>query len=373
MDNIYIIIPAFEPERCLERRVKEMREKIPARIVVVDDGSGEEYEKTFERIQMLAYCTVLRHEKNRGKGRALKTAFRYVLEQIRQKDFGSDTDENVRILCADCDGQHLPEDGVRLLGMSELFPGSLILGVRCFSGNDVPWKSKAGNRISSILFRVLSGRYLSDTQTGFRAFNSGLLGIMLQVPGERFEYETAVLMACAKKGIPFQTVRIETVYEEKNAGTHFRPAADSFRVMSVLFREPAGFMLSSLFCAALDISLFWMFERAFAGGQLQRIVLATAAARLFSAAVNFTVNRNLVFCQERVRNRSKICREALLYLMLCVCLSSVSALGVFVFSVFAGCEPAVVKIPWDMILFFLSYLIQKKKIFSSRKDGAEYV
>ena len=117
-------------------------------------------------------------------------------------------------------------------------------------GKEVPWKSRFGNWISSVVFRALSGIYLADTQTGFRAFDGSLLELMLRVPGERFEYETSVLLACAKQDIPVRTEKIETVYEEKNAGTHFRPVKDSIRVMAALFHEPAKFILSSLFCAA---------------------------------------------------------------------------------------------------------------------------
>ena len=106
MERTYIIIPALEPEPGLCGRIVKLRDKIPSKIVVVDDGSGETYRKTFDQIAGMDDCLVLRHEENKGKGQALKTGFRYVREAA-----GTES----RILCMDCDGQHLPEDGARLL------------------------------------------------------------------------------------------------------------------------------------------------------------------------------------------------------------------------------------------------------------------
>ncbi|HJC75097.1 MAG TPA: glycosyltransferase family 2 protein [Candidatus Mediterraneibacter faecavium] len=245
MERTYIVIPAFEPGPGLRDRIREMRDRISAQIVVIDDGSGADHRETFDQLEEMENCTVLRHERNKGKGSALKTGFAYVLRQMTVQDRSAYEQSSAWILCADCDGQHLPDDGVRLLELSRRHPGSLILGVRDFSGPEVPWKSRFGNRFSSIVFRTLSGIYLEDTQTGFRAFDDSLLELMLGVPGERFEYETSVLLVCARQGIPVRTEKIETVYEEKNAGTHFRPVKDSIRVMTALFYEPVKFIFLS--------------------------------------------------------------------------------------------------------------------------------
>lgn len=226
MKRTYIIIPALEPESGLCRQIRELQEKIPSQVVVIDDGSGRDYREIFDRIEKMAGCIVLHHGENRGKGQALKTGFRYVRESVGKA---------CRVLCLDCDGQHLPQDGVRLLRTAEKHPDTLVLGVRDFSGKEVPWKSRLGNRISSVLFRVFSGIYLADTQTGFRAFDGMLLDQMLEIPGDRFEYETRVLFACAEQGIPVRTEKIETVYLNENAGTHFRPVQDSLRVTGALF------------------------------------------------------------------------------------------------------------------------------------------
>lgn len=242
MENIYIIIPALEPGPGLEKQVGELQVMIPSQIVVIDDGSGEDYRERFDRIAVREGCVVLRHTANRGKGQALKTGFRYVRENGGDRSM---------VLCTDCDGQHLPSDGVKLLKAAGRHPGALVLGTRDFNRPDVPWKSRMGNNISSLLFRLAGGINLSDTQTGLRAFDGSLLDLMIQIPGDRFEYETCVLLVCARKGIPVLTEEIETVYVNDNEGTHFRPVRDSIMVMSTLFREFGRFGLTSEFRSSL--------------------------------------------------------------------------------------------------------------------------
>ena len=235
MKKIYVIIPALEPENVLLGYIAELQNRLYARIVVVDDGSGEAYREIFERISRMEGCTVLRHCKNRGKGRALKTGFKYVRED-------SEDGDRVLVLCTDCDGQHLAEDGVRLLQTAERCGGTLVLGIRDFSDKTVPWKSRLGNRISSLLFRAFTGMRLEDTQTGFRAFDGRLLEMMIRIPGERFEYETEVLVVCAAEGIPVLAEKTETVYINENESTHFHAVWDSLRVTGVLLKGPAKFM-----------------------------------------------------------------------------------------------------------------------------------
>ena len=237
----YIIIPTLEPDPCFLARVEELREQIPAQIVVIDDGSGSDYRERFEQIDEMDGCVVLYHEENRGKGRALKTGFSYVrrclsAEKKASGGSGEWLEPAAGILCLDSDGQHSAENGAELLELVENCPGTLILGGRDFTGREVPWKSRLGNRVSSAVFRLISGRYLSDTQTGLRAFDDSLLDLMTETPGERFEYETNVLLACISRGICIRTEKISTVYIDKNKGTHFRPVRDSAAILRTLFR-----------------------------------------------------------------------------------------------------------------------------------------
>lgn len=290
MKETYIVIPVLEPAADFPDYIRALRRLIRARIVVTDDGSGEKYTGVFRTIEAMPECTVLYHQVNQGKGRALKTGFRYIRER-------SGTDS--LILCADCDGQHLPEDGVKLLKAAEEFPGEMVLGVRDFSEEGVPWKSRFGNRVSSRLFRFFSGVELGDTQTGFRAFGGELLDFLLDIPGDRFEYELRVLLACAEHRIPLRTVTVRTVYLNENKGTHFHPLRDSIQVTGVMLSAGTHRKRNFWFMLTLVTSAVYLFWRIFftipwRDGFFQAaagIILVLAETVTFSGTAELMVSR----------------------------------------------------------------------------------
>ena len=171
-------------------------------------------------------------------------------------DFGT-------VVVVDCDGQHLPSDALRVAAEAEANPGGLALGVRTV-GSDMPARSRFGNAVTRVVFRLLSGVYVSDTQTGLRAFDLPLCGALLAVEGERYEFESNALMSFAKSGVPIREVPIETIYtDKKNSVSHFRTFADSYRIYSHLFKAAKSplmlFTGSSLLSFCIDYALFNLF------------------------------------------------------------------------------------------------------------------
>ncbi len=210
-------------------------------------------------------ATVLHHAQNRGKGAALRTGFAHVAL----------VSPGSSVVTADADGQHLPEDVVRVAaavgdgtGVGSAGAG-VVLGVRSFGGDDVPLRSRVGNRVSAVLVRAATGRALADTQTGLRGFAPHLLPWLLTVPGDRFEYELRVLLEAARRGVPVAQVPITTVYLEGNASSHFAPVRDSLRV----YRPLALFLLSSLSAFAVDL------VDAAGAGCADRVAVAVGARR----------------------------------------------------------------------------------------------
>lgn len=369
MEETYIVIPALEPAPGLAGWVRELRARTGARVLVIDDGSGPAYQETFGQAQRVEGCTVLRHAQNMGKGRALKSGFAFVRMQLEERPCGA---RGARILCMDCDGQHLAEDGVRLLEKAKERPGSLILGTRDFSGAHVPWRSRIGNQISSWILKRAAGCSIGDTQTGLRAFDSSLLDLMCEVPGERFEYETEMLLACTGAGVPVLEERIGTVYVDGNGGSHFRPVRDSLQVLAVFLRRPVRFAVSSFLCAFVDLAAFACLEHLLRGregalyGGFGRIFLATAGARILSAACNYALNRGWVFREQRPARTD----SALRYLLLGMGTAAASAVCVSAVSGLLQVRPEAAKIPCDAALFFLSYQMQKKWVFAgSKREG----
>ena len=149
-----------------------------------------------------------RQEVNRGKGGALKTAFAWFLEH---------TGEDLGVVTVDGDGQHTAADALRCARELEAHPDSLVLGVRQFDGADVPLRSRIGNQATIWCFRVLCGVGVSDTQTGLRSIGTDFLRALCTVPGDRYEFETNMLLATSRLGIPIREVPIRTVYLEQNA------------------------------------------------------------------------------------------------------------------------------------------------------------
>ena len=148
-------------------------------------------------------------EVNRGKGVALKTGYRYIMENLP---------DITGVITADADGQHTVTDCLRLAEKLEDGQKALYLGSRDFNLECIPPKSRSGNKITSAVFKLLYGQYLPDTQTGLRAFRKEELPFMTEVEGERYEYEMKVLIACSRARISMIPVTIETIYENNKIG-----------------------------------------------------------------------------------------------------------------------------------------------------------
>lgn len=242
-----VIIPALNPDEGL-REIVERNWELENQIILVDDGSDKKYERLFWELG--EKCIVLHHEENRGKGEAIKTALKYIKEELWE----------CRVVgIMDADGQHLPDDMEKLLMKAAAEPMALIVGSRTIDRN-VPWKSRMGNLITRRIFRMKTGVEVSDTQTGLRAFSTRLLDFMLDIEGERYEYEMNVLVTCAKANIPIIEVPIETIYHDKgNSCSHFRKVRDSVRIyrqlLKISFVSFSSFLLDYVMLAGLILVL----------------------------------------------------------------------------------------------------------------------
>lgn len=338
-----VIIPAYRPDETLAQLAGRLW-LYGCRIVVVDDGSGEAYRSIFSEIGEL--CTVLRHSENRGKGAAIKTALSYIRENLPDCDV---------IGIMDADGQHLPEDMMRLIKWAFERKNTLMLGVRAV-GSRMPLRSRLGNRITRTVFRLLSGVKISDTQSGLRAFRRELLEKILEVGGERYEYEMNMLMSLAKDGVPIEEVCVDTIYRDrKNSTSHFRTVRDSVRIYRGLFK----FSLSSLSSFVLDYLLFSAFLF-FVPRTGISVVLANVAARFISAFYNYSMNCRFVFHTHR-RFRTAAHYFALAGFLLIV---NNAILTTFVQSFHMSVYPA--KLLTEGVLFLLSWIVQKQMIFRKR-------
>lgn len=349
---VTIIIPSLNPDEKLLDVVESIAEADFSRLILVDDGSKAENRVYFDRALEIAKgadipAVLLRHGKNLGKGRALKTAFNHYL---------CDTEGCVGVVTVDGDNQHGIEDIKSCAQALVKRPDTIFLGARDFSLEHIPPRSRFGNRFTSALFRFVCGLRISDTQTGLRAIPNSCLMDFLDLAGERFEYETNMLLEMKAKGFPFQEIPIQTVYLDENKSSHFNPLVDSLRIMRVLFR----FLASSGASWLVDMGLFTLLQFLLRGIPITASVfLSTAAARLCSSLLNLALNRIVVF-----RQRGNLRDSVFRYYVVCAVQLLASAGLVSGLLHFLGRAWALpVKLCVDTLLFLASFQIQREWVF----------
>jgi len=352
--RVMVLIPSLNPTDRLEKVVDGLEEQGFAHIVIVNDGSKPDCQPIFDWLARRASCTVLTHPVNRGKGAGLKTGFTYFQEHREELGLAGG------VVTADSDGQHLPQD-IALVAQALLDkPGHLILGTRDFDAENVPFKSRNGNKITTRVFRVLYGKTIHDTQTGLRGIPSSWMDKCLACKGDRFEYEINMLIDAVRQGVPLDEPTIETVYFDANKETSFHTVRDSLRIYGAMFASFLRFSCSSVLCAALDQGLFYLL-RTFVFTALTAtagIWAATAVARVVSSLCNYALNRSVVF-----KSGSDARRSMPRYFLLAVAQLACSAALVAVLHALTGFSPSGWKLLVDVILFFLSYRIQQRWVF----------
>ncbi len=218
--NSVIVIPTLNPDQKLVKLAKELKKAKLNKILIINDGSNNNSYKLFEELKGLG-CIVFEHPINLGKGEALKTGFEKADNYFK----------NISgFITADSDGQHQVKDILKVAMALEKAKDQIILGVRDFNEPNIPLKSKWGNKISSLFFTLKTGIKCRDTQTGLRGVPYSLKDFSLKVLGSRYEYEMNYLIKAAVQGYTFIYIPIETIYENNNDGTHFRPIKDSWRI-----------------------------------------------------------------------------------------------------------------------------------------------
>lgn len=335
-----ILIPSYEPDERLLTLIHNLKSEAEgASILIVDDGSGEQYKPIFDSAAE-AGCTVIRHPVNQGKGCALKTGFDYVRQH-------GCTDG---VICADSDGQHLPEDILKITDAVRKNRNHIVLGSRQFTGK-VPLRSRFGNSATRMVYALATGKPIQDTQTGLRGYSSEMLDWLCKVPGERFEYEMNMLLEAPKAGYDFVEVPIETVYLENNKSSHFRPLADSAKIYFPFLK----FVTSSGFSAVVDFVLLFLLQ--WMTGSLLASVIG---ARVISSIFNFTMNRRYVFNDGQGISVQKSLPR---YFSLVVIILIANYALLYLFHESIGIPLFIAKLMTEVFLFAFSYLVQRKFVY----------
>ena len=234
---ISIVIPALNPNSRMLQVVQAIRRRTDTPIVVVNDGSSAAYDDVFAEVQSIDNVWVVRHAVNLGKGQALKTAFNFVLNTFQNC---------TGIVTVDADGQHHEANIAAIVQRLADKPDQLIIGVRSWTGSDIPFRSRAGNLITRLIFGLFVGKMVQDTQTGLRGIPVSFAKRLLKLPAMGYEFELEMLITAIHQKINIHEVPIQTIYLDGNRESHFHPLWDSLKIYFVFLRFSALAIISEL-------------------------------------------------------------------------------------------------------------------------------
>ena len=370
LSGITVVLPSLDPDEKLVAVIDGLLRYGFTDIILVNDGSKQEnlhYFKDAEKQHPEVH--VLHHEVNKGKGAALKNAFQWFLEN---------RPDGLGVVTVDGDNQHHPED-TRACCQQMLETGHVVLGCRDFNQADVPARSSFGNKTTSFIFKVFCGITLSDTQTGLRAIPRKALETFVTVKGERFEYETNMLLAMKDNGIAFDEVKIRTVYIEENKSSHFRVFRDSWRIYKLILAHFFRYTISSVLSALLDVGSFTLFshllENVLSGFAFTAV--PAVIARVISSLFNFFLNKTVVF-QTQVHTGKALVRYYMLAIPQMIAQALLTHGGYLLFHLegVPGAEMGsglialrtLVHVVVMIVLFLISYVIQQRWVFSAKNS-----
>lgn len=343
--NTAILIPAYKPSQSLLTLLLKLAEHKQT-VLVVNDGSDDSYTSIFKEAEN--YATVIHQQPNAGKGATLKAGIRYIKDNWQNCD---------GIITADADGQHTVSDILALSQKLEETRG-FVIGARKFTGK-VPFRSKFGNSLTKLVFLVAAGKKCTDTQTGLRGFSRDLFDFMLNVKGNRYEYEMNVLMQTAQSNIAIHEIPIETIYEDDNSSSHFHPIRDSYRIYKTIFINSTliRYGLSAVFCFLLDFVALALFETF-----IPLIAISTLLARCISSPVNYLINRILVF-----KSNANKAASFISYIILAGCVILAKMALMTLLNEVLGIHYVIANISVEVVLFITNFIIQKFFIFKNKK------
>ena len=220
-DRFAFIIPVYNHVGTVAQVVKDAQTfRYP--VFVVDDGSTD---NTFDQIKEIAGIQILRHQQNLGKGAAIMTGF---AAAAAVADWA---------ITIDADGQHYPQDAMRLIKAIPKKTRAVVVGARAdMVGEHVPWTSRFGRKFSNFWVRTSGGPAVSDSQSGMRIYPLPE-ALNLGTKARRFQFEVEILVLAKRKGIQVIEAPVRINYNPHGERiSHFRPFVDFLRNSSTFTR-----------------------------------------------------------------------------------------------------------------------------------------
>lgn len=213
----WIVIPAYNEASTIRRLALDALDHCQ-RVIVVDDGSQDGTPAELQGLPVI----VLRHESNRGKAASLRTAFEYALGQDAEC-----------VVTLDGDGQHDPADTEALLSAWRAQPERLVIGSRLHDRSNFPRARYNANKFACFWISWAAGHPIADSQSGYRVYPREVMRIALgrRVRGNRFTFESEILIEAARQGHETLAVAIPGHYPANARPSHFRPVIDIGKIV----------------------------------------------------------------------------------------------------------------------------------------------
>ena len=345
--NHAVIITLYCENRRTIKLCSELSELGAENIVIVNDGCNPNSE-FFNELKSIG-CHIVNLGGNSGKGASIRAGLKFAHDKLY----------NISgFITADADGQHKAEDIMKISRALELRPDSLVLGRRNMKKSKAPFAVRLGHRISSVYFRVITGTSCKDTQTGLRGIPVSLYEIAMQTSGDRFDYEMNFLTRCADRKIPFYNVNITADYSGGQKSS-YRLVKDTY----LIYKTPLRFATSSIGCTLIDLTLFTIFAYLLPSSFVWNVALATLLARIVSGAINFFINRRVIF-----KNDGKARKQAVRFFILFFCIMCASTVIVSLLS-FIPIPVTITKAIVDLLLWTVNYTVQRQWVFKEDKNS----
>ncbi len=215
LQDIWCVIPTFNNLKTIQKVAFDCQKYLP-QILVVDDGSTE---GNIAELFANTKVKVLKHEKNLGKGQAIRSALDFI-----QKHNGK------FMLTIDADLQHYPEDLAKFIALLDQNEAAIIIGCRDFKQKNVPGKSQFGRAFSNFWLRLETGVAINDSQSGFRSYPVRYLA-QIKTSGNYYDFETEILTRASWAGLALKEVPIKVFYPEAHLRvSSFHPLLDNLRI-----------------------------------------------------------------------------------------------------------------------------------------------
>ena len=206
--RVIIVVPAYNEERTIVGVIRGLKGRGFTRIIVVDDNSSDRTSELARNEGVI----LLRHILNRGLGGALGTGIKAAL------CFKPEV-----IVTFDADGQHDPDDILRLLEPIEKGEVDAVIGSRMQDIGGMPWFRRIANRLANLVTYLFFGIWTTDSQSGLRAFSRNAAG-RLQIMTSGMEVSSEMIAEIARNGLRCKEVPIKAIYTEYSLskGQNFR-------------------------------------------------------------------------------------------------------------------------------------------------------